>query len=158
MNTYVIRGVLVFGLIMVVTGCSHYYRVTDPASGKTFYATEIHEARGGAVKIKDERTRSTVTLQDLDATLALASRLAEGIQVLPTALPHVVETFEALVVFCQAGRQPGTADEVAALIILGDKSAEQPVEVLHRLDETEHPVVPVVDADVLESRSQAWRG
>ena len=63
MNTCVIRGVLVCGLILTVAGCSHYYRVTDPASGKTYYTTKIHEDKGGAVKIKDERTRSTVTLQ-----------------------------------------------------------------------------------------------
>jgi hypothetical protein len=63
MNTYAIRGVLVCGLMLTVAGCSHYYRVTDPGSGKTYYTTDIHEDRGGAVKIKDERTRSTVTLQ-----------------------------------------------------------------------------------------------
>jgi hypothetical protein len=63
MKTYVIRGLLVCGLILVVTGCTHYYRVTDPGSGKTYYTTDIHEDRGGAVKIKDDRTRSTVTLQ-----------------------------------------------------------------------------------------------
>jgi len=63
MYTCVIRGVLVCGLIMLMTGCSHYYRVTDPGSGKTYYTTKIHEDKGGAVKIKDERTRSTVTLQ-----------------------------------------------------------------------------------------------
>src|SRR5215467_4277002 len=63
MNTSMIRGVLVCGLILWVTGCSHYYRVTDPGSGKTYYTKDIHEDRGGAVKIKDERTMSTVTLQ-----------------------------------------------------------------------------------------------
>ena len=63
MNTSMIRGLVVCGLILGVTGCTHYYRVTDPGSGKTYYTTDIHEDRGGAVKIKDDRTRSTVTLQ-----------------------------------------------------------------------------------------------
>lgn len=63
MNTSVIRGLLACGLILGVAGCSHYYRVTDPGSGKTYYTTDIHEDRGGAVKIKDSRTMSTVTLQ-----------------------------------------------------------------------------------------------
>ena len=63
MNTYAIRGLLVCGLILMVAGCTHYYRVSDPASGKTYYTTKIHEDKGGAVKIKDDRTRSTVTLQ-----------------------------------------------------------------------------------------------
>lgn len=63
MNNYVIRGVLVSGMVLIVGGCSHYYRVTDPGSGKSYYTQDIHEGRGGAVKIKDDRTRSTVTLQ-----------------------------------------------------------------------------------------------
>src|SRR5262245_38400386 len=63
MNTSVIRGLLVCGLMLGVTGCSHYYRVTDPSSGKTYYTTDLHEERGGAIKIKDARTMSTVTLQ-----------------------------------------------------------------------------------------------
>jgi hypothetical protein len=81
------------------------------------------------------------------------SWLVERIQVLPAAAPQVVKTLEALVGLCQAGRKTGTANEAALFIVLGDKSAEQPVEILHRLDETEHPAVPVVDADVFESRS-----
>jgi len=63
MTTSVIRGLLVCGVILGVAGCTHYYRVTDPGSGKTYYTTDIHEDRGGAVKLKDDRTRSTVTLQ-----------------------------------------------------------------------------------------------
>jgi hypothetical protein len=62
MNTSVIRGLLVCGMILGVAGCTHYYRVTDPGSGKTYYTTDIHEDRGGAVKLRDERTMSTVTL------------------------------------------------------------------------------------------------
>ena len=63
MNTAVIKGLLVGGLILTVAGCTHYYRVTDPGTGKTYYTTDIHEERGGAVKLKDDRTKSTVTLQ-----------------------------------------------------------------------------------------------
>jgi hypothetical protein len=63
MRTYAIRSLLVCGMVVTVGGCSHYYRVTDPGSGKSYYTQDIHEGRGGAVKIKDDRTRSTVTLQ-----------------------------------------------------------------------------------------------
>ncbi|HEX8749953.1 MAG TPA: hypothetical protein VF732_02485 [Nitrospira sp.] len=63
MNTSVIRGLLVCGLILIVAGCTHYYRVTDPGTGKTYYTTDLNEERGGAVKLKDDRTKSTVTLQ-----------------------------------------------------------------------------------------------
>ena len=68
MKAYLLNAVLICGLIMFVTGCSSHYRVTDPASGKVYYAKKIHEERGGAVKIKDERTGSTVTLQNSEVT------------------------------------------------------------------------------------------
>ena len=53
------------GLTMLVAGCSdNHYRVTDPTSGTTYYTTKISDAgKGGAVKIKDEKTGSIVTLQ-----------------------------------------------------------------------------------------------
>ena len=63
MKTYAVTG-LILGVALLVTGCSSYYRVTDPASGKTYYTTKVSETgRGGAVKIKDGKTGSTVTLQ-----------------------------------------------------------------------------------------------
>ena len=57
------------GLAMLVAGCSsdHYYRVTSPTSGNEYYTTKIEDAgKGGAVKIKDEKTGSMVTLQSSD--------------------------------------------------------------------------------------------
>lgn len=48
----------------MITGCTSYYQVTDPSSGKTYYTTKVGETgKAGAVKIKDEKTGSTVTLQ-----------------------------------------------------------------------------------------------
>jgi hypothetical protein len=50
--------------MMLSAGCTSYYRVTDPASGKEYYTTSVDEkGKSGAVKIKDERTGSFVTLQ-----------------------------------------------------------------------------------------------
>jgi hypothetical protein len=66
MNTHLIRGLLICGLILMVGGCTNYYRVTDPATGKTYYTTDIDKEEGGAVTIKDERTRSNVTLQSTE--------------------------------------------------------------------------------------------
>lgn len=53
------------GLTMLVASCSdNHYRVTDPTSGTTYFTTKISDAgKGGAVKIKDEKTGSIVTLQ-----------------------------------------------------------------------------------------------
>lgn len=54
----------VCGLMMIAAGCTSYYRVTDPASGKEYYTTKVGgTGRSGAVKIKDDKSGSSVTLQ-----------------------------------------------------------------------------------------------
>ena len=64
MRMHLVVTLALFGCIVVTAGCTNYYRVTDPASGKSYYSTEVKETgRGGAVKIKDAKTGSTVTLQ-----------------------------------------------------------------------------------------------
>ncbi|SLM49037.1 protein of unknown function [Nitrospira japonica] len=64
MGKHFATGLVLFGLMTMVAGCTSYYRVTDPASGKTYYTTEMKDAgRGGAVKIKDAKSGSMVTLQ-----------------------------------------------------------------------------------------------
>jgi uncharacterized protein YceK len=51
-------------LALSLSGCTSYYRVTDPTSGKNYYTTEVKDAgRSGAVKVKDAKTGSMVTLQ-----------------------------------------------------------------------------------------------
>lgn len=50
-----------------MAGCSHYYRVTEPASGKTYYTTHIDE-RSGAAKFKDDRTGSYVILHSAEVS------------------------------------------------------------------------------------------
>lgn len=54
----------VCGLTMILAGCTTYYRVTDPASGKEYYTTKVDEkGKSGAVKIRDDKSGSSVTLQ-----------------------------------------------------------------------------------------------
>ena len=49
--------------VLLLAGCSHYYKVNDPAGAKEYYTTDIDTAKSGAIKIKDERTGAIVTLQ-----------------------------------------------------------------------------------------------
>jgi hypothetical protein len=86
MKKDLIVGVIVCGLIAGVAGCSSHYRVTDPASGKTYYTTKINEAgRAGAVKIKDDRTGSTVTLQSSEVKEISADEYEAGLKSQPPA-------------------------------------------------------------------------
>lgn len=46
----------------LAAGCGGHYKVTDPASGKAYYTTDVDHARNGAIEFKDARTDSKVTL------------------------------------------------------------------------------------------------
>jgi hypothetical protein len=49
----------------LLVGCSSYYKVKDPQSGNEYYTKKIDTLVGtGAVKVKDARTGSIVTLQN----------------------------------------------------------------------------------------------
>ena len=68
------------------------------------------------------------------------------------------ETLKALVRLLEPRVQPGATEKTAGAVVLGDEAAEEPVEVLHRLDKAERAAIPEIDGDVLETRSQARRG
>ena len=61
-----VNQVLRYGIgamLLLATGCTHYYRVSDPAGTKFYYTTGIDTTNTGAIKIKDEKTGADVTLQ-----------------------------------------------------------------------------------------------
>ena len=65
MNTHMVTGLLIGVLSLMVAGCSHYYRVTDPGSGRIYYTEDIEERIGG-IKFKDDKTGSTVILHSAE--------------------------------------------------------------------------------------------
>jgi hypothetical protein len=84
MKAYSIGALIVCGMILTFTGCTSQYRVTDPASGKTYYTTQVNEAgRAGAVKIKDERTGSMVTLQSSEVKEISEEEYEAGLKAVP---------------------------------------------------------------------------
>jgi len=60
---HLITALILGGLTILVADCTNYYRVTDPKTGKAYYTTKVDGGKDEAVKIKDEKTGSTVTLQ-----------------------------------------------------------------------------------------------
>ena len=52
-----------FGLILLLSGCTSYYAVTDPTTGKTYYTTDCHKQHG-ATRFVDARSGATVTIQN----------------------------------------------------------------------------------------------
>ncbi len=45
-----------------ISGCASYYKVTDPASGRVYYTDNIQNKGNGAIRFKDENTKTFVTL------------------------------------------------------------------------------------------------
>ncbi len=48
----------------LIAGCGAYYKVTDPLSGTVYFTQDVDRTTGGAVKLKDDRSGSVVTLQN----------------------------------------------------------------------------------------------
>jgi hypothetical protein len=60
---------------LMAAGCSaHYYRVTDPESGKTYYTNKVERVwQGGALNFEDAQSGNSVTLQNTEV-----KELSEG--------------------------------------------------------------------------------
>ena len=56
-------GISVLGLALLA-GCTSYYKVTDPHTGRTYYTTELKKSGSGSSTLKDARTGNTVTVQN----------------------------------------------------------------------------------------------
>jgi len=58
-----LRTVIALLSAVSLAACAHYFKVTDPASGKVFYTEDV-DRKGSAVEFKDAQTGNTVTLQN----------------------------------------------------------------------------------------------
>ena len=56
-------GVTLLAVVLATTGCTTYYRVTDPASGRMYYTDEIKRSSQGTVQFRDAKSGADVTLQ-----------------------------------------------------------------------------------------------
>jgi hypothetical protein len=70
----------VVALAAVTAACSHYYKVSDPAGSKEYYTTDVDRAMGGAIKIKDEKTGATVTLQSSEVKEISADEFEKAVK------------------------------------------------------------------------------
>lgn len=69
MKNIILTTALVILVVFGLSACGGgYYKVMDPATEKTYYTKDLKEEKGGAIKIKDANTGSTVTLQNSEVT------------------------------------------------------------------------------------------
>ena len=55
---------LIAALLLVSAGCTTYYKVTDPTTGRVYYTTELKQRSSGAATLTDARTGNKVSLQN----------------------------------------------------------------------------------------------
>ena len=82
--------VAVLGCALLATGCSgsSYYKVTDPTSGKAYYAEEVKTDKGtGAIKLKDARSKADVTLQNSEVLVISKDEFKAATAAPATAAP-----------------------------------------------------------------------
>lgn len=71
--------VLVIILLMSLSGCTTYYRVTDPSTDNVYYSTNVKKLSGGAIRIKDEKTGNEVTLQNSEVETIKKEQFKTGV-------------------------------------------------------------------------------
>lgn len=47
-------------------GCTSYYKVTDPTTGKVYYTTQLQQKGSGSATLTDARTGNKVNLQNTE--------------------------------------------------------------------------------------------
>jgi hypothetical protein len=69
MNIRAVSCAVLVGSLALLPGCASHYMVRDPASGATYYTSDIDKPGGaGTVRFKDGRTDREVTLQSSEVT------------------------------------------------------------------------------------------
>jgi len=57
------RAFAVMAFVVLLAGCAHYYKVSDPSTGKVYYTEDV-KRNGSAVEFKDAQSGGVVTLQN----------------------------------------------------------------------------------------------
>jgi hypothetical protein len=55
---------VILGLVAMAMGCTSYYLVTEPKTGRQYYTTEWETGRGGTTRFTDAKTGAIVTIQE----------------------------------------------------------------------------------------------
>lgn len=62
------KGLILMALTLFLTAflasCGSYYKITEPATQKVYYTTDIDKEDSGAVNFKDQITQEDVTIQN----------------------------------------------------------------------------------------------
>jgi len=71
--------------LLCLGGCTTYYKVTDPTTGREYYTTELQRSNSGAATLKDARTGNTVNLQNSEIAKVTKEQYDAGKYTTPAA-------------------------------------------------------------------------
>lgn len=66
------------GVATSMMGCTNYYRVTDPSSGRVYYTTALQQRGGGAATFKNAGTGNSVTVQNSEVETISKEKFESG--------------------------------------------------------------------------------
>jgi len=76
MKNYVIIIVL---CVLCFCGCAPHFRITDPSTDNVYYTRDIKKVGSGAIKLEDERSGKTVTLQNSEVEKLATEEYNQGV-------------------------------------------------------------------------------
>jgi hypothetical protein len=76
-TTIAVLGVALLGA-GGVGGCTNYYKVHDPTTGRDYYTTELTHQNSGAATLKDARTGNRVNLQNSEVSKVSKEQFESG--------------------------------------------------------------------------------
>jgi len=83
----IVTAVLGAVLLFAMTGCTSYYKVTDPTTGRTYYTTEVKTLDGGATRLEDSRSKTEVTIQNSQVEKITKDQYEAAMMASPTTKP-----------------------------------------------------------------------
>ena len=51
-------------MLLSISGCGTYYKITDPTSKRVYYSKEYEKTKTGSVAFKDAKSGAIVTIQN----------------------------------------------------------------------------------------------
>ena len=73
-----IGRLLALGVLCTVAGCTTYYKVHDPTTGKDYFTTDVQQERGGAAVLTDGKTGRKVTVQNSEVEKITKEEYEQG--------------------------------------------------------------------------------
>ena len=73
--------------LALLSGCTTYYKVHDPTTGKDYYTTKLDQKKSGSTTLTDDRTKKMVTVQNSEVQKIKKEEYEVGINPPPPPPP-----------------------------------------------------------------------